>query len=210
MGPVLELQTNDEQPDDSVSDGSQVFSEILTLVESVPNSGIFDNVDDSNQSTLGILDDAPRGQTGSITYDKTSLSVLTGSTSATISLETPTLTIGDGLQSLKPGTKFPIVLVDPDQNFNFGSRDNLDAFSSSSIIPTMRIGNPITLDRASDVKFFTSSTDSLLLGDPADSSVPDLNSARLVIDTSIVPNGDFEKISLNLGISASELTVTLY
>ncbi len=205
LGSVLELQTNDEQPDDSVSDGSQVFSEILTLVESVPNSGIFDNVDDSNQSTLGILGDAPRGQTGSITYDNTSLSVLTGPTSATISLETPTLTIGNNLQSLKPGTKFPIVLVDPDQNFNFGSRDNLDAFSSSSIIPTMRIGNPITLDRASDVKFFTSSTDSLLLGDPADSSIPDLNSARLVIDTSDVPNGDFEKISLNLGISASDL-----
>jgi hypothetical protein len=205
LGPVLELQTNDEQPDDSVSDGSQVYSEILTLVESVPNSGIFDNVDDSNQSNLGILDDAPRGRTGSITYDKTSLSVLTGSTSATISLETPTLTIGDGLQSLKPGTKIPIVLVDPDQNFNFGSRDDLDTFSSSHTIPTMRIGFPVTLERASDVKFFTSSTDSLATGDPANSSVPDLNSARLIIDTSIVPNGDFEKISLNLGISASEL-----
>jgi len=205
LGPVLELQTNDEQPDESVSDGSKVFSEILTLVESVPNSGIFDNVDDSNQSTLGILDDAPRGQTGSITYDKTSLSVLTGSTSATISLETPTLTIGDGLQSLKPGTKIPIVLVDPDQNFNFGSRDDLDTFSSSHTIPTMRIGVPVTLERASDVKFFTSSTDSLATGDPANSSVPDLNSARLIIDTSIVPNGDFEKISLNLGVSAFEL-----
>ena len=77
----------------------------------------------SNQSNLGILTNAPRGQIGSITYDKNSLSVLTGSTSASISVDEPTLTIGSDLQSLKPGTKFPVVLVDPDQNFNSGSRD---------------------------------------------------------------------------------------
>lgn len=205
LGPVLELRTNDEQPIERVSDGSQIYSEILTLVEFFPHSGIFDTVDDSNQSNLGILKNAPRGQTGSITYDKNSLSVLTGSTSASISVDEPTLTIGSDSQSLKPGTKFPVILVDPDQNFNFGSRDDLKVSSSSSLIPTMRIGAPITLEQASDVKFFTSSTDPLAGGDPANSSVPDPNSARLVIDTSIVPNGNFEKISLNLGISASEL-----
>ena len=40
----------------------------------------------SDQSTLGILDDAPRGQTGTITYDKKSISVLTGSSSASVSV----------------------------------------------------------------------------------------------------------------------------
>jgi hypothetical protein len=205
LGPVLELRTNDEQPVESVSDGNKVYSEILTLVEFFPHSGIFDNVDDSNQSNLGILDNAPRGQTGSITYDKNSLTVLTGSTSASISVDDITLRIVSDSQSLKPGTKFPVVLVDPDQNFNSRSRDDLKVSISSYVIPTMRIGNPITLEQASDVKFFTSSTDSLTGGDPANSSVPDPNSARLVVDTSIVPNGSFEKISLNLGISASEL-----
>ncbi len=204
LGSVVELQSNNEQPATSVSDGSQIFSEILTLVETSPNSGIFDNADHSDQSTLGILDDAPRGQTGSIEYNKKSLSVLTGSSSATVSLN-PTLTIGDDSQSLKPGTKFPIVLVDPDQNFNSGLRDSLDAFSDSSIIPTLKIGNPITLENAFDVDFFTSSADLLTSGNSANSSVSDPNSERLIIDTSIVSNGDFEKISLNLGISASEL-----
>ena len=204
LGSVIELQSNNEQPATSVSDGSQTFSEILTLVENGPNSGIFDNADHSDQSTLGILDNAPRGQTGSIEYNKKSLSVLTGSSTASISLN-PSLTIGDGSQSLKPGTKIPIVLVDPDQNFNSGLRDNLDAFSASSILPTLKIGNPITLEKAIDVGFFTSSTDSFSTGDSANSSVPDLNSERLIIDTSTVSNGDFEKISLNLGISATEL-----
>jgi len=174
-------------------------------VEIGPNSGIFDNADHTDQSTLGILDNAPRGQTGSIEYNKKSISVLTGFSTATFSLRNPTLTIGDENQSLKPGTKFSIVLVDPDQNFNSGSRDDLDAFRTSSILPTLKIGNPITLENAFDVDFFTLSADSLTSGDSANSSIPDPNSARLIIDTSSVTNGDFEKISLNLGISASEL-----
>ncbi|MCH7876731.1 MAG: peptidase [Thaumarchaeota archaeon] len=205
LGSIIELKSNEEQPNTSVSDGSQTFSEILTLVEVGPNSGIFDNADHNDQSTLGILDNAPRGQIGSIEYNKKSISVLTGSSTATFSLRNPTLTIGDGNQSLKPGTKFSIVLVDPDQNFNSGSRDDLDAFRNSSILPTLKIGNPITLENAFDVDFFTLSTDSLTSGDSANSSTPDPNSARLIIDTSTVSNGNFEKISLNLGISASEL-----
>jgi len=88
LGSVIELKFNEEQPDTSVSDGSQTFSEILTLVEVGPNSGIFDNADFNDQSTLGILDNAPRGQTGSIEYNKKSISVLTGSSTATFSLLT--------------------------------------------------------------------------------------------------------------------------
>jgi len=206
LGSVIELKSNEEQPDTSVSDGSQTFSEILTLVEDGPNSGIFDNADHSDQSTLGILDDAPRGQTGSIEYNKKSISVLTGSSTATFSLNNPSLTIGDGNQSLKPGTEFSISLIDPDQNFNSGSQDDLDAFRTSSILPTLKIGNPITLENAFDVDFFTLAADDLLIdGERADSSVPDLNSARLIIDTSDIPDDTFEKISLNLGISASDL-----
>jgi len=206
LGSVIELKSNQEQPNTSVSDGSQTFSEILTLVEVGPNSGIFDNADQNDQSTLGILDNAPRGQTGSIEYNKKSISVLTGFSTATFSLSNPTLTIGDGYQSLKPGTKFPVVLVDPDQNFNSGSQDDLDAFRASSFLPTLKIGNPITLENAFDVDFFTLSADDLLIdGDRANSSVSDPNSARLNIDTSTVTDDDFEKISLNLGISASDL-----
>ena len=205
LGSVLELQSNDEQPDSSVSDGTTTFNEIITLVEVGPNSGIFDNGDDSDQSTLGILDDAPRGQSGSISYNDKSISVVTGSSSASVALVNPTLTLGDGLLPLNPGTEFPLVLVDPDQNINSGTKDHLDVFRDSSIIPTLRIGSPITLEDAFDVDFFSLSTTSLALGDSANSSVPDSNSARLNIDTSSVTNGGFEKISFNLGIDASDL-----
>ncbi|AFS82132.1 peptidase [Candidatus Nitrosopumilus sediminis] len=203
---VLELQSNNEQPDTSVSNGPVTYSEIITLVEDGPNSGIFDTGDDNDQSVLKILNDAPRGQAGSITYNKKSISVLTGSSSANVSLGDPTLTIGDGSQSLKPGSEFPVILVDSDQNINSDSRDHLDVYRASALIPSITIGNPITLGNAQNVLFHTSS---LPTGDDANSSMPDSNSDRLYIDTSNVANASYEIISLNLGISASTLASTL-
>ena len=87
LGSVLDLKSNDEQPSTSVTNGIQTFTSILTVVENNPNSGIFDNADNDDESTLGILADAPRGQSGSITYNKKSISVLTGSSTANISLD---------------------------------------------------------------------------------------------------------------------------
>jgi len=208
LNSVIKLQSNDEQPGTSVTDGTTTYSEIITLVEDGPNSGIFDSADNDDQPTLGILDDAPRGQTGSITYDKNSISVLTGSSSATISLKNPTLKIGNGFQSLKPGTEFPVTLIDPDQNINTGSRDDLDVFRDTAIIPSLTIGDPMTLESAKDVQFHSSSP-ILVGGDDSNSSVPDSNSDRLIIDSSNVANGSYEMISMNLGISASALSSSL-
>ncbi|WP_343045186.1 peptidase [Nitrosopumilus oxyclinae] len=208
LNSVIELQSNDEQPTTSVSDGTTTYVEIITLVEDGPNSGIFDTADNNDQSILGILDSAPRGQTGSITYNKNSISVLTGSSSASVSLENPTLTIETDSQSLNPGSKIPVILVDPDQNINSDARDHLDVFRSTAIIPSITIGNPVTFQNAQDVQFHSSSP-ILVGGDDSNSSVPDTNSDRLVIDSSNVANGTYEMISMNLGVSASSLSSIL-
>ncbi len=206
LGNILELKSNDEQPDASIDDAipGNPFSQIVTLVESGPNSGVFDNVDDNDESTIAILDDAPRGQTGQIEYNQKSISVLTGSSTSSVSINEPVLTVGGGSKSLKPGTKFPVVLLDPDQNINSGTKDDLDVFRDTSLIPTLEIGNPITLGNAYDVQFHSSAT-ALNTGDTSNSSIPDKNSARLFIDTSNVAIPTFKQISLNLGISASNL-----
>ena len=209
---VLELSHNKEQPHNLVSDGRQTFGDIITLVETASNSGIFDSADRDGKSILKTLRDAPRGRAGSITYNDDSISVLTGPSSATISLNAPTLRIGDGSESLKPGTEYSVTLFDPDQNTNSGVQDMLAVYDDRDIIPTMRIGDPVTLSRASDVNFFASSTDSMSSGNSVDSSVSDPTSARLLIDTSNMNNGDggsFEKISLDLGITASKLKSVL-
>ncbi len=211
LGNIMELKTNDEQPVESLTNGAgKTFSNIVTFVEEGPYSGIFDNSDNNDRSTIKILNNAPRGQTGTIEYDGNPTSVLSGFSTASIGLdEKPILSLGDG-STLRPGTEIPIYLNDKDQNINSGSDDDLDVFRETSIIPTLKIGNPVTLENAVNVQFYSDSTDNLLTdGKTANSLVPDKTSDRLIIDTSNVPNGQFEKISFNLGISSSRLQTIL-
>ena len=208
LGKIIELTSNSEQDDDqtSVTNGSIVYDKIITLVEEGPYSGMFDTSDDNDKSTIKIKSNAPRGETAAIEYNEKSVSILAGFSTASVSFDEVSLTIGDGVSSLLPGTEFPIILEDKDQNNNSGARDDLDVFKESAILPTLEIGNPITLESASNVKFYQDSTDNLVSGgETAGSSVPDKNSDRLIIDTSSVSTNNFEKISFNLGISASQL-----
>lgn len=201
LGSVVELRTNQRQPSNFVSSVLKSYNKIVTLVETEPNSGIFVSSDFNNKSTIGILSNAPRFQSGSIVYNSKSTSIVSATYTAKLSL---------GLQGgqFSPGQKVAINLVDPEQNLNPGARDDLDVFRSSATIPTLRIGNPVTLQHASDVKFYALSTTPLMASSgnqSVPSSVPDKNSDRLIIDTRSVPNGSFEKITLNLGITAQSL-----
>ena len=204
---VMELKPNSDQNDiTSINDGTAaVFPQIVTFVERGPNSGIFENFDSSDQSTIGITKDAPRGKTGIINYNDNSISVLTGFSTASVSVPDKELSIGSNSKSLSPGTKHSIILVDSDQNINSGSQDDLDVFRDSSIIPTLKIGNPVTLSTSSNLTFYPDSTN-FSGGESIPSSVLDKNSARLFIDAtnnSLV--GTYEQISLNLGVSVSNL-----
>ena len=78
VGSVAELVTNNHQPKSSVSDGTTTYSQIITFVESEPNSGIFGNFDFGDQSTIKILGDAPRGQSAEIIYNSKSNSIVSG------------------------------------------------------------------------------------------------------------------------------------
>ena len=211
---VLELRTNSNQNDQtSVDDGSlplDDFPQIVTLVEKGPNSGIFESFDHSDQSTIGIGQDASRGTTGIITYNDNSISILTGFSTASVDLQKAELKISGNSNSLSPGTEYSLVLVDPDQNLNSGSQDDLDAFRDSSLIPTLRIGDPVTLERSSNVVFYPNSGD-FMGGESTSSLIQDRNSARLFIDTITNPltTTNFKQMSLNLGITSSDLRSSL-
>ena len=207
---VLELRTNSNQNDQtSVDNGSlpsDDFPQIVTLVEKGPNSGIFESFDHNDQSTIGIEKNASRGTTGIITYNDDSISILTGFSTASVDLQKTELKISGKSNSLSPGTEYSLVLVDPDQNLNSGSQDDLDAFRDSSLIPTLRIGDPVTLERSSNVVFYPNSNN-FVGGENISSLIQDRNSARLFIDTLTNPltNTNFKQISLNLGITSSDL-----
>ena len=196
---VIELKTNDKQPDLFVGDGSTKYTQIVTLVESSPSTGIFESYDESNESVIGIRDDAPRGTAGIIDYNDKDQSILAGSFSATIDLDLGTKALS--------GTRSQVTLQDPDQNLDSKTDEDLDVFRSSAIIPSMQIGTPITLEKASSVQFYSTAEDDLSLpGMGADSTVPDKNSDRLIIDTTsgFPPNSDFEMISIDLGITVND------
>jgi len=198
LGPIVELKTNDYQPDSFVFDGTNTYSQIITFVETIPNSGIFRSYDTGKESTIGILSDAPRGLTGSIQYNDKTKSILSVAFTASINME---IDVGN----LEPGKQASVTLTDNDQNFNTGADEDLDVFRSSAIIPTLQIGEPLTLRDASDVKFYELASTPLVGGTSIDSSVPDDVSARLVIDTTTTANADFTKISMNTGYDATSL-----
>ena len=198
LGTVAQLQANGYQTA-TATDGTTTFTQIITFVESQPNTGIFENFDFSDLSNVQILSNAPRGQSASIEYNLQSLSIVSGLSNANISSGTP--------QPVS-GQKVPITINDPDQNINPGGRDHLDVFRSSALIPSLTIGTPATLQNAGSVKIYALSTDALTGGTSITSSVPDTNSDRLILNTKSstgIINQSFEKVSLNIGLSAIDL-----
>ncbi|MFY9300697.1 MAG: peptidase [Candidatus Nitrosotenuis sp.] len=196
LGQVVELKANGYQSA-TATDGTTIFTQIVTLVESQPNSSTFENFDFGDQSNIKAKSNTPRGQSATIQYNSKSLSIVSGLSTASVSL---------GSTQPLAGQKIPITVTDSDQNINSGARDRLEVFRSSAIIPSLTIGNPVTLQGAGSVKIYALSGDALTGGISVPSSVPDTNSDRLVLDTRPpVANQSFEKISLSLGASASDL-----
>jgi hypothetical protein len=197
LGSIVELKSNGFQAS-TASDGTTTYTQIVTFVESQPNTGIFENFDFSDESNIGVLSSAPRGQSATIEYNSNFVSIVSG---------LGTASVGIGTTEVLSGQEIPVKVTDPDQNINSGSRDKLEVFRSSALIPSLTIGSPITLEDATSVKI-ANSTDALTGGISVSSSVPDTNSDRLVLDTrpsSGISNQIFEKLFLNLGVSATQL-----
>ncbi len=164
---VVNLKTNSVQTSSSLNG---MYNKLVTFVETGPHTGIFSS-SFASISTIGTLPNAPRDHSGSITYNLQSASIVSGTSTAS-------LTVGTGQSQFNPGQKETITLVDNTQNLNSNQIDQLDVFRSSAKIPTLEIGTPITLSSSSDVTFYnTSST----LTVP--SAVFDSNSLRLIVDT---------------------------
>lgn len=198
LGSVAELTANGFQSS-TASDGTTTYTQIVTFVESQPNTGIFENFDFSDESNIVVSSTAPRGQSATITYDSKSTSIVSGLGTAGVTL---------GTTQLLSGQKVAITVTDPDQNINPGARDRLEVFRSSAIIPALTIGTPITLEKASSVQIYNPAADPPAGGTSVSSSVPDKNSDRLVLDTrpsTGIANQNFEQISINLGASVTQL-----
>ena len=203
LGNIAEIKTNQIQSSSTLSDGT---TNIVTFVETEPNSGVFVNSDYQGKSNVKILSSAPRGQSATIEYNSHSTSIVSGTFTASISLGEKT-SKSIQISTLIPGKKFTVTLVDPDQNLSSMKKDDFNVYNSTTIIPSIQIGNPVTLEKTSEVKFFEESSTSLTSSGISSITfrVNDTNSDILLIDTRSGSTTNFEKISINLGITANTL-----
>ncbi len=216
VGDVLELRPNRNQPAGSVYDGVRHYGSIVTLVESRPNSGLFESVDASHVSNMRIAPGADRGTSAVISYNDRSLSVLTGSHTASLSLgdtasaapagnDSPVLSVD--ASGWRSGLRIPVMLQDADQNTDPNRRDRLDVFRDGAIVPSIRIGSPLTLSPASSAAAYPDSGSfEGAVHIPVRS--PDPVSARLHLDLGLAAldrNVTYEMLAIDTGYTASRL-----
>ncbi|MGH9910470.1 MAG: hypothetical protein ACRD32_07500, partial [Nitrososphaerales archaeon] len=112
----------------------------MTFIEAGSNTGVFENFDENDDSNLDVTNPAPRGTTAAIDYNKKSTSILSSLAFGTIDIKT-----GEG--EWNSGEELVVSLFDPDQNLNSRADEDLDVSNPNvTIIPSLRIGNPITLN----------------------------------------------------------------
>jgi hypothetical protein len=111
----------------------------VTVVETLPSSGVFVTYDESDKSQLKIHSSAIRGTSATITYAD-GHTILVGNSFATIEINP----IDDTWNS---GEEIPVVLVDEDQNKNSRSDEDLQVktYTNATLIPALETGDPFTL-----------------------------------------------------------------
>jgi hypothetical protein len=113
----------------------------VTVVETEASTAIFQNTDESDQANIRVADDAPRGTTATIDYNDSARSVLVANFFGTIDMDAASL--GGEWNS---GEELSILLTDGDINLNSRVDEDISvADGRFTIIPSLRIGSPITL-----------------------------------------------------------------
>ena len=85
LGNVVNLKTNNLQTSSSITTNGITYNKLVTFVETGSNTGIFTN-DYNSISTIGILPSAPRGQSSTIEYNLHSTSIVSGTSTAGLTL----------------------------------------------------------------------------------------------------------------------------
>ncbi|QLH06026.1 hypothetical protein [Nitrosopumilus ureiphilus] len=113
----------------------------VTITETTPNSGIFTTYDPNNDSVLITTQNAQRGTSATIDYNKKPITLLIGFGKGTISLD-------EKLKGTEwnSGEEMPVILVDSDSNKNNLEKEDLDLFNPAyKAIPALSTGDPFTL-----------------------------------------------------------------
>ena len=114
----------------------------VTMTESGPNTGVFESWDSEGISTILTKDDAVADTKSVFSYAANSADLVITYNDASIEMEAP-----DG--DWQPGQAVTVRVTDPDLNKNPTEAETLTIGNSSSVIPTIKMGSPLTLTSSS-------------------------------------------------------------
>jgi hypothetical protein len=114
----------------------------VTMTENGANTGVFESWDASGASTILTKDDITADNVTLFKYAANSADMIITYNSASIEMVAP-----DG--DWEPGQAVTVRVTDPDLNKNPTSAETLTIGNSSSVIPTIKMGSPLTLTSSS-------------------------------------------------------------
>ena len=118
------------------------MNHIVTFIETGSNTGMFTNTDsDSDTPNVVVSWNAKRGTSAIVDHNDSTMSVVVGNAFATIEIDSNA--VGGVWNS---GEEVPVTLTDPDVNRKAMNDEDLNVNDPDiGIIPSVRIGSPITL-----------------------------------------------------------------
>ena len=136
---VLNFGTNNDQGDDV----SGIGTNVVTILETQPNSGIFKTTDDADNSLIVIADGAQRGFTGTINFADDPISVPVRNYPGSLTMDV------NGIGGTwNGGEEITVTLDDGDLNLNSLVDQDISLDNWAQKIPTVIIGSPLTLEDA--------------------------------------------------------------
>ena len=114
------------------------YDDVL-MVETGPNTGVFESFDSDGESEIRSIVAASADAQHTFKYGGDSADVVIAYNDASVTMTAP------GAGDWAPSTSATITISDPDLNKNPLDAETLEIGNSSSVIPTIKMGSPLTL-----------------------------------------------------------------
>ncbi len=139
---------------DNTDSNFAVSGNTVTVEETLPNSGTFENTDAQNSANLFTTTDSIRDDSGIIDYNDGKSSILVSYFGGSILMDKASI---DG--DWRSGEKLTVTITDEDENKNTKKKDIFSVSNSNvKAIPALIVGNPITVDDKTVVNSPTGTT----------------------------------------------------
>ena len=169
--PILLFRDNDDQitnnDDNGIANDNEivllhrngtlvVITQPVTILETLPSSGIFKNTDNNDKSNVYVNPDANRGLTAEIDFPNTGNSLIVRNNVGSVLMDIAS--IGG---TWRAGEELAVVIDDGD--FNLNSLIDEDMALDTRLLPAIVIGSPLTIQDANltGVTLFDANTDTV-------------------------------------------------